>query len=237
MKKLFMLLFILSGSLIVYAQQYYQDVVYLKNGSIIRGTIIEQVPNKSIKIETADQSVFVYQFDEIEKFSKEVARDRRNDYTNYSSRRKSGYIGILDVGYALGTGDYGLNFINLTMVNGYKFNPYFSLGFGTGIRYYLDEDAILMPFFINFKVNFINKAVSPYIALNAGYSFNASNDFESVGFLINPSIGVHFNIVNNFGINIGIGYEGQWAEVYEHYYYDPVSKAISGISFKLGFVF
>ena len=30
----------------------YQDVVYLKNGNVIRGIILEQVPNESLKIET-----------------------------------------------------------------------------------------------------------------------------------------------------------------------------------------
>ena len=38
-----------------------QEIVYLKNGSVIRGTVIEQVPNKSIKVQTADGSIFVYQ--------------------------------------------------------------------------------------------------------------------------------------------------------------------------------
>ncbi len=37
------------------------DVVYLKNGSIIRGVIVEQVPNKSLTIKTADGNVFVLQ--------------------------------------------------------------------------------------------------------------------------------------------------------------------------------
>jgi len=48
-----------------------QDVVYLKNGSIIRGLIIEQVPNVSIKIQTSDGSVFFYKMEEIEKITKE----------------------------------------------------------------------------------------------------------------------------------------------------------------------
>jgi hypothetical protein len=47
------------------------DVVYLKNGSIIRGTIIEQVPGVSLKIETSDGSVFFYKMEEIEKITKE----------------------------------------------------------------------------------------------------------------------------------------------------------------------
>jgi len=37
------------------------DVVYLKNGSVITGSIIEQIPNETIKIQTRDGSVFVYQ--------------------------------------------------------------------------------------------------------------------------------------------------------------------------------
>ena len=49
------------------------DVVYLKNGSIIRAMILELVPNSSVKIETADGSVFVYKMSEVEKIAKEKA--------------------------------------------------------------------------------------------------------------------------------------------------------------------
>jgi TM2 domain-containing membrane protein YozV len=49
-----------------------QDVVYLKNGSIIRGVIIEQIPEESVKIRTADGSVFVYQMSEVERITKEA---------------------------------------------------------------------------------------------------------------------------------------------------------------------
>lgn len=50
-----------------YSQERGQDVVYLKNGSIIRGIIIEQVPNKSIKLQTKDNNIFVYGIDEVER--------------------------------------------------------------------------------------------------------------------------------------------------------------------------
>ena len=53
------------------AQANYEDVVFLKNGSIIRGLIIEQVPNETIKIQIKDRSVFVYRMDEVEKITKE----------------------------------------------------------------------------------------------------------------------------------------------------------------------
>lgn len=55
----------------LYAQRNLQDVVYLKDGSIIRGIIIEQVPSVSLKIQTRDGSVFFLRMDKILKMTKE----------------------------------------------------------------------------------------------------------------------------------------------------------------------
>ncbi|MBP9152595.1 MAG: hypothetical protein KBF73_09955 [Flavobacteriales bacterium] len=56
-----------------FAQSNLIDVVYLKNGSIIKGIIVEQVPGKAIKLETADGSLFVFEFEEITKMTREEA--------------------------------------------------------------------------------------------------------------------------------------------------------------------
>ena len=53
------------------AAQQYQDVVYLKDGSIIRGVIIEQIPNESLKIQTQGGSIFVFKMSEVIKIVKE----------------------------------------------------------------------------------------------------------------------------------------------------------------------
>jgi hypothetical protein len=47
------------------------DVIYFKNGNIIRGQIIEQIPNVSLKIKTSDGSIYVHKFEEIEKIVSE----------------------------------------------------------------------------------------------------------------------------------------------------------------------
>ncbi len=47
------------------------DVVYLKNGSMIKGTIIEQDPALHVKLQTADGSIFVFKIDEIQKITRE----------------------------------------------------------------------------------------------------------------------------------------------------------------------
>jgi hypothetical protein len=45
----------------------FKDVVHLKNGSIIHGKIVEQMPNVSVKIQTKDGNTSVFQNTEIEK--------------------------------------------------------------------------------------------------------------------------------------------------------------------------
>jgi hypothetical protein len=53
-----------------FSQTVSRDVIYLKNGSIIRGVILEIVPGQTIKIQTADSSVFIYPLADIIKTEK-----------------------------------------------------------------------------------------------------------------------------------------------------------------------
>lgn len=71
MKKLFILLIAALACMSLSAQTL-KECVYLKNGSVIKGIIIEQVPNVSLKIQTADGSIFVYEMDQVEKITKEA---------------------------------------------------------------------------------------------------------------------------------------------------------------------
>ena len=80
MKKIFFsIIFIFVITILAFAQQNYEDVVYLKNGSIIRGMIIEQIPNVSVKIQTEGRNVFIYKMDEIEKITKEEKLNNSNN--------------------------------------------------------------------------------------------------------------------------------------------------------------
>jgi len=66
------------------AQESYEDVVYLKNGGIMHGKIIEMIPEKSVKLQTRDGNVHVFEMAEIERIKKEtvpsdtVAQEPRN---------------------------------------------------------------------------------------------------------------------------------------------------------------
>lgn len=50
------------------------DVLYLKNGSMIRGKVLEFISGGNVKIQTADGSIFVYKSEEVEKIVKEPVK-------------------------------------------------------------------------------------------------------------------------------------------------------------------
>lgn len=84
-----------------------QDVVYLKNGDIRKGMIIENVPNDYIKVETADGSIFTIKYADIEKLTKEAPKsasapqqstakgDDAQKLMMYESGKKNPTLGVL----------------------------------------------------------------------------------------------------------------------------------------------
>ena len=65
------LLTALAASSTPVSGQQMEDVVHLKNGSIVRGTIIEQIPGESLKMETQGAGEVVYTMDEVARISRE----------------------------------------------------------------------------------------------------------------------------------------------------------------------
>lgn len=213
MKKLILFVVFVAFSVSCFAQQNYQDVVRLKNGSIIRGVIVEQVPNQSIKVETSDKNVFVYKMDEIEKITKELINTVNGGQKNYGPLEKR-FIGLLDVGYSFGVGDFKEDRIALNFVGGYKVNPFFISGIGLGLRHYYDSEALALPIFAHLQANFLNRDVTPFVAARTGYTFDLSNDFEGLGMLFNPSLGVEYKSSRKTRSYFSVGYEMQQMKVY-----------------------
>lgn len=239
---LFVLLFGFASA--VFSQTPVQEIVYLKNGSVIKGIIIEQVLNQSIKIRTADGSTFVYKIGEVEKITKEVADS--NTYNRRSSgsggeNEITGYRGFADMGYTVGIGEWKAGRIEVTTSHGYQFTPYLFMGGGTGIHYYCTDGAeeTVVPLFVDFRANFIKGKIVPFARIKAGYSFDTSESFEGLGFYIAPSAGVKFMVSDNFAINFSLGYTSQLVDsYYEDYYYEYSStENLGGITFKTGFEF
>lgn len=55
------------------AQQQEEDVVYLKDGTVLRGSIIEDIPGESLRIRTRDGNIFRIAYDRIDRRTREPA--------------------------------------------------------------------------------------------------------------------------------------------------------------------
>ena len=54
--------------------QIFRESVYLKNGSVIKGDVVELLPDSLVKIEVADGSVYAFDYKEIER----IIRDSKD---------------------------------------------------------------------------------------------------------------------------------------------------------------
>lgn len=241
---LFMLAIVCAGIGTVSAQSF-QEVVYLKNGSIIRGLIVEQIPNKSLKIQMADGSIFVYEMTDVEKITKEQITNRpvRSTFTTDTSTSgvfqngrgpQKGYRGFVDLGYTIGTGDFGLDRIEFSTTHGYQILPCLFAGAGVGVHYYFDAEAVEIPIFADLRADLLKHSVCPFIDMKIGYTVH-----EDTGFYFNPMVGVRFAVGAKSAVNFGIGYTMQRIE-YRYVsggYSIPDSFNCGGFSIKLGFEF
>jgi hypothetical protein len=202
-----------------FGQNNLEDVAYLKNGSIIRGIIVEQVPFQSIKIQTKDGSLFVFKLEDIEKITKEV------EYKNIDklAYKTEGFINITEFSFCPGVGkkdigdfpsipnkDYSFG---VRTINGYQPNSNFSVGIGIGVDKY--EKESFMPLTFDIRYYILKGKVSPVLNANFGYSIGL-NDFEG-GAIINPSVGFKISVSKSISYVFNLGYKWQAREYYSSY--------------------
>ena len=200
---IFLCIFI-SLAITVSAQVNYDEVVYLKNGSIIHGTIIELVPNESIKIKTTNNDVILFKLDEVEKITREDLKSEKHHRLEDNEVKSRGLTNIIEFLYAggaivkEGAAFYPGNFPSLGFitVNGYMFNPHLFTGIGLGIQGY--DEIGFVPIFADVKYYVVKGTMTPFVSFDAGYSFSTNeiatggNTKFRGGAYSNLSIGMKF---------------------------------------------
>jgi hypothetical protein len=192
----------------LFAQNGLEDVVYLKNGNIYRGLIIEQVPNISIKIQIAGGNVFAVNLSDIAKITKEqktgysstYQEDSHWGYHHWHHRDstqgtfKPGRRGYFFQSQLLIENMQG----GVRIINGYRFNRFVSLGIGIGADYVfssplpglinnLDKSeyaGVYLPLYLYLSGDMSRKRITPFYAIEAGYAMyhgNADNFSMSFG--------------------------------------------------------
>ena len=222
MKKITLLISLLLISVVIYAQRNnLVDVVYLKNGSILRGIIIEQVPNESIKLQTADGNIFVYQTSEIEKITKEgTVKQSRNQfaYGDNELQHRKGYIGLsigpsfaigdlsdLPVGAILNLVDFGYLFTNNIGVAAKWFGTaHAESGATFGIGGLMGGLLASTP--ISEKINFEGKAlIGPGLFVA---SYDGDSETSEAYFGYDLGVGLRFNTSEKVSLLLNADYIG-----------------------------
>lgn len=187
------------------------------------------------------------------------------NYT-YASFRPTGYRGFAEIGYTPAAGNWKDDRLNLTTSHGYQVNPYFFVGAGVGVFYFIDKwpkefifdmskvtgvndlptdqkkGNIAVPVFLNLRAYFMDSNISPYFDAKVGYS-----PFDLKGFFANPSFGVSYGVTDRIALNLGVGYEMFNVKI-KNYKLSPIpdrkgfktsseNKTLSGISLRFGVEF
>lgn len=148
-----------------------------------------------------------------------------------------GYQGFIDVGYSFGTGDYGLNSVDVTTTHGVQVVPtYLFLGVGAGLQYFTEPEKCAIPMFVDARSCFLpEENVSPFVDVKIGYVGipDKSEKLSSGGAYINPSVGCTYIVKDFVALNISLGYTFEQAKVFGL----DKRKNIGGFALKFGVQF
>lgn len=231
-----------SGKL--YAQST-EDVVYLNNGSIMRGKVIETVSGKHTTIEIAGRNVLFIPDSALKLVLMDQpvpAKDRENNASPVEMAASVSFFG--------GT----KNSAGCSFITSYRFPSGISVGAGIGNEWF---DHQQIPFIADYKYSFLKGSWSPYVYAQTGYAiplskksgedtwYNQNTDYHG-GELLGVGGGMRFNFTQHNALIFSIGYRYQktktvtstppWSSSSyqtETIVYDKYNR----ITFSLGFLF
>jgi sRNA-binding regulator protein Hfq len=171
-----------------HAQSKTEDILYLKNGEVVKGKITEIISDSIIKIQTKERNIFVYKYNEVQKILREHTPLTNNDTSSIHyypdpkpQFKEAGYYAIIKFGPGNKSSNYHI-------INGYQFNPYLLLGFGIGLDAYAQLGDSLdfnpynggshsrlmdyfMPIFIDMRCQITGKSRATVVTfMDLGYS-------------------------------------------------------------------
>ena len=217
MKKFLLLAFGLLACVQLSFAQKMIEAVYLKNGSVIYGTIIEQIQGESVRIKSRDGSIFLFRASEIDRITRERAPQTEREIV-YLDRSYP----LLAAHIELGMTGFGKDkrFELLPSVGAY-INRYLYLGAGVGLNFCAPGRGILP---------LGSRWFTPFADLKLGYSAGLTSSSLS-GIYYFSGVGV---IVDKYTLSLGYGIQsvkiGQLNGA-------TTTANMSGVSIKLGMTF
>jgi hypothetical protein len=217
-----------------------EDVLYLYNGSILRGKLIESISGDHATIEMLGRNTLVIPDSAIKIILRDQVippKERENNASRVEMAASPAFYG--------GSTNSG----GFTFITSYRFPFRLSTGIGVGIEWF---DHQQIPFFADFKYSFLKGSWSPYVYAQCGYAVpltkNPEGDYSEYygGVLAGTGAGMRFDFTKHNAIIFSLGYRYQktktvtgsypWYSSYPQYEtirYDEFNR----LTFSFGFVF
>jgi len=157
MKKHLLITILLTIIFLPLAAQKKKDALYLKNGSVIYGKLIE-ISENMYKIQSSDGSLFIYSQEDVERFTKESPL--------FTGRKENGFGITLEAGFLVGAQNtqYELPF-SFNFLGSYTVKTKSIFSFGSGVEFL---GAAYTPVFLEFKYLLKDKKTSPFLFARGG---------------------------------------------------------------------
>jgi hypothetical protein len=222
-----------------------EDVVYLRNGSIIHGKIVTDSLGTSVKILSHSGDTWAFRQEEIDS----VSRIKPFEYKALLFNKKGFEVGTnAELMVRSGSNAIGNAIVpGLTLQMGYRFNNYLSAGALTGIEFY---DFMEIPVAAELSFRASNQALSPIIFIRSGYSFPAEKrpddyqySYDSFGgYNFGAGLGVERIINENTSFVFTFGYHYQelnyhLTPLYQWIQERDRTEAYSRLRLTIGYVF
>lgn len=239
--KLFMLAFCCFAAIgLVGAQDVkteYVDVVYMKDGSLLIGKLINYETDKSILFELGSGNQVTLAYKDVRKVVQYVdpltlkTKIKRSPMSFDYQFKEHGWNHQVLASTLWGRGEWNSLKVGIASeyVFGYRFNKALGLGLGTGINNYdLRVPQIIVPLYLEQRGYFSSNWVAPTYSIGGGYGFalnNSNTGFDEAqgGPLFNASVGLRLGAMKgiNFLADIGIRY--QRATYTDNWNWEPAS--------------
>jgi len=226
MKKICLLFVIFPLTVYSYGQNR-KAYVFLKDGSVLKGRIMESGSAENIRLKSAG-NFWVFDKDEIEQihYTRKQFVHPSNSDTTVSNHTQAGIMA--------GNNDNSQDapfYLHSTL--NYRVDKKIRIGFGSGVEFLKETH---LPIFANFEYRFRNNWFSPYLFLKVGYCFPVEDSRTAVyddivpdywyspsyiydwspsgddevkprgGLLLNPGFGFVNMFSWNFGMSFSAGY-------------------------------
>ncbi|MEI6139231.1 MAG: hypothetical protein WCP85_08200 [Mariniphaga sp.] len=223
MKKISLIIIalLLSGS-ISFAKDGKRDVIYLKNGSIIKGQILKDYQSFTntegiVRIKTKDNSLWVFKATEIDS----IRQSQPNSGYDYHI----GYFNLTEAGILAGNSKnkYDAPF-SLMNISGWQFKNRFSVGIGAGVEMMSET---YLPVVADIRYHLKKQGTNPFFGIQGGYTFaldkpdpqyvytttgiwggsgSTLNMKARGGFLVNPFVGLVTPLNESMALTFSAGY-------------------------------